>query len=256
MLTRSLDNTVLFDNALTNVTVSFDVCGNCYLSVLGSKDFYQINIDNKDEIYLEQEIYNSTGSTKLETNRLIQTEDGKDKMLDDGFIGTSTTIESDEEDNYESDNEEYSEDEESEEENNCNDEENDEDDDEDDYVEDEEEKKERYKKEKLMQSLFPEQSKYRIENKLGNKSKRKFTFASTKSKIKIHKKGMCNTLALYESIMYDESLSVIFKSSADNYILYRLNIYNDGRLVFRPIGGMNKHYAVTIKDDVPSLFRI
>lgn len=244
MLTRTLDNQVIYNHPETVVTVSFDICGNCYLSTQNSYSLYQINIDNKDEIYLEQEVYNSSGMTKLVPNKIIQIEKGKDKI-----VNNNENEEEKEEEDEEQEQEQEQEDmEESEE----------------DYSEEDSDKeememnaKELAKKNKLIRKLFPEQIKYRIESSDNNKkSKKKFSFASTKNKIKIHKKDTCETLALYESLVYDESFSVIFTSTADNYVLYRLNVYHDGRLVFRPIGGVNKHYAVTLKDGVPSLFRI
>jgi len=222
MLTRSIDNQVTDKQIILN----FDICGNAYLKV-NENNIYQINIDNKDEIYLEKGRYDILDTIKLSIEKLNQNVESDDEEFFDGIENIS-------------DDEEYN----------------------DSYIK----AKREEEKEMLIESddedeetqtvkLFPEDEKY---EKQKSTNKKKFTFASYTSEcIDVNVRKYGDIKALYDTIVYDEKCNIIFKTFADDFIMYRLNIYYDGRLVFRPIGGTNLHYAVSFdSNNEIILFRI
>lgn len=104
------------------------------------------------------------------------------------------------------------------------------------------------------EDYFPENKKYIIDNKNvhgddnsdeynDNLEGDEFLFAGNDN-INVNEREFGDTKALYDTIVYDQNFTVCFKTCADSYILYRLNIYYDGRIIMRPICGIDKHYRV------------
>jgi len=260
MLTRTLDNIIIESNKNTDLDISFDVCGNCYLNQNGSNEYYQININNKDEIYFEHFIIEGNNA-KIRMNKLINVNSHNNSNTND--LNNNKETDNKNCDNENSNNDDYDTDDEDEDEDDDNnvDEDADEDVDNDSDNDENFENRDEYEKKiKMKQKLFPEENDYKIEQI--TKTKKKFSFASLSqnSNIKMHKKDVCDTLSLYSTIVYDrknlDKFSVVFTSNAEDYVLYRLNVYGDGRLIFRPIGNINKHYAVSMQDNKPILFKI
>lgn len=286
MLTRLSDGQTIQDQELD---IHLDTCGNVYLQVkniminqsnedsnlyptsTSTSLLYQININNKDEIYFEEGDYkiiddeednnedskkrnkkykkkqmlrqfsnvlipkNNCKKKKVKTNDSDNDNDNDDN--DDNNSNEEDEEENDEEEKLElgegnSDNEDY-------ENYDC------------DYDYENNLKKE-------INKIFPETKKYKILPNHKYKLKTdEFSFAKMTCDIEVNKRMNGTELALYDTLVYDSKGSVIFKSSADDYVLYRLNIYHDGRLVFRPIGGQNKHYAVYLdNNNIPKLIKI
>jgi len=293
MLTRLNDGQTIQDKELN---IHVDTCGNVYLQLRGenmisqsnedsnpylyseSQSFplYQININNKDEIYFEDgnyEIINDEDNEddiESDKDSKKKRKKHKKKQMLRQFSNVlvpknsrkkkvRTNNDNDDNNNDDDDDDNNSCEENSDEENSDKDvnEDNEDNDNEDyenydcDYDYENNLKKENNK-------IFPEMKKYKILPNHKYKLKTdEFSFAKMTNDIEINKRMNGTELALYDTLIYNSKGSVIFKSSADDYVLYRLNIYHDGRLVFRPIGGTNKHYAVYLDNDlVPKLIRI
>jgi len=251
MLSRTSDGKTITD---IQINVCLDTYGNTYLQVdqdnnnkINDKNLmYQINIDNKDEIYFEEGLYQEIEDNEIDEHKLKKKNKKRKRQFSNVLIQNKKNKDKDNEDS--DDNSEAD----SEEDNSDNDEnEGDEDENYDcDYD---------YENNlaKHIKKLFPENCNYKILPNHKYKEKiNEFVFATMENSISVKKRDGGLELALYDCIIYDNNFNVIFTSSADEYILYRLNIYNDGRLVFRPIGGENKHYAVYVNDNKPELIRI
>src|SRR5438270_6091189 len=64
------------------ITVCSDICGNIYLGIEGIEELYQINVDNKDGIYLEKGIYRVIDSKSIVMDGLIPIDKEKEDKED------------------------------------------------------------------------------------------------------------------------------------------------------------------------------
>ncbi|MCJ7637223.1 MAG: hypothetical protein MUO21_07005 [Nitrososphaeraceae archaeon] len=209
--------------ALQNFDISFDVYGNLYFSHNQINNTYQLNIDGKNKITLDQGDY-----PIIEHYKKIY----RIQHLDENSLKSKIRKEEDEHD----DEHDYDEDEDadSDEINNSNkyypeD---------DDHVPiddiDEQEQELEYIDEDSI-------------NQYGENN-HQFTFWTSElnyDSIKIYKRKDGDIMSLYDTYIYDVNNRLIFKSnSLDGSSIYRLRIFPTGELFFRPIGYTEEKYIL------------
>lgn len=79
----------------------------------------------------------------------------------------------------------------------------------------------------------------------------KFTFWSPGTdQIKVCYRKHGDIMALYDTYIYDQNNQLIFKSnSSDDSSIYRIRIYPNGEIHFRPIGHSEKKYHLQVLGD-------
>ena len=80
----------------------------------------------------------------------------------------------------------------------------------------------------------------------------KFVFWSSEftDQIKIYYRKNGDITALYDTYIYNVDNKLIFKSnSSDDSAIYRIRIYPDGHIYFRPIGHQEKKYNLKVIDN-------
>lgn len=203
-----------------NYAVSFDTYGNIYLNDIPNNETYQLNVNGKNIPYLEKgeykilnECHNKFGTfslldknTSLKARiKKIQLENNVNYDSDDDYDldGDNQML-----DYYPEDNDHYVNDK------SDNDEEN---------------------------QIFDEDL---IKHYGDQNSEFKFWSSSPDQSFKINSRENGDIAALYDVFIYDENDNLIFKSvSSENNSIYRIRLFMNGELFFRPIGYTENKYV-------------
>ena len=205
---------------------SFDFYGNLYFTSTGDKS-YQVNIDGKNNLFLEEGIYKILSNEEINRKGLVVTK-GMDSL------SNKILTENENCDNEDNEYNPYSDEDNEKEENDYYPEE-------DDYYLSDESDSETY-------DLIYED----IEKKFGNHNKR-FNFFSIRKNLDddelINSREHGDVCALYDTYIYDHNM-LCFKSSAQNNdSCYRIKLYSNGNIIFRPIGYSEQNYKLILDND-------
>ena len=191
------------------INVSFDFYGNLYFTL--NNNTYQLNVDAKNTPYLDQDNYDIIDESTCKLHKFNNYESQYGTLSEK----MQTIINDDTQNYYPEDNSYYMLD------NHSN--KNSDEDIIDEYIIDED-----------------------IEKQYGTFNK-KFVFSHNNSIIPINMRNNGDICALYDTYIYNDANCLCFKSNSNDEIsYYRIRLYNNGDIYFRPIGYSEKLYKLII----------
>ncbi|QKF93740.1 hypothetical protein QKU48_gp0282 [Fadolivirus algeromassiliense] len=211
------------NNYTINCSLSFDIFGNIYLHDIDKNNTYQLNINGKNTPYLEQGNYdiiekntrNPNKFTLLDKNTSLR---AKIKKMQKKHELTQNDENDNSDDEYDLDGDKNIPDY---------------------YPED---------NDHINNDLESEDDIYDEDNinKYGTQNiKFNFWNSSTDINIEINNRKDGDISALYDTFIYDEYNNLIFKSTShDEYSIYRIKIFSNGDIFFRPIGYSEHKYKI------------